>query len=93
MRSQQSRARYEAAVHSRILQEKLLDAERRKFNLGASTPYDVVTMQRDLATAQSTELAALVSYNNSKVSLDQTTGSTLEVNHVSLDQVHSGKFQ
>ncbi len=90
---QQSRARYEAAVHSRILQEKLLDAERKKFNLGASTPYDVVTMQRDLATAQSTELAALVSYNNATVTLDQTTGSTLESHHVSLDQAHSGKFQ
>ena len=71
----------------------MLDAERKKFNLGASTPYDVVTMQRDLATAQSTELAALVSYSNARVSLDQTTGSTLENNHVSLDQARSGKVQ
>ena len=90
---QQSRARYEAAVHSRILQEKLLEAERKKFNLGASTPYDVVTMQRDLATAQSTELAALVSYNNATVSLDQTTGNVLASHHISLEQVHSGKIQ
>jgi outer membrane protein TolC len=90
---QQSRARYDAAVRSRILQEKLLDAERKKFNLGASTPYDVVTMQRDLATAQSTELAALVNYSNARVSLDETTGSTLEVNHVSLEQARTGKVQ
>jgi len=90
---QQARARYDAAVHSRILQDKLLDAERKKFNLGASTPYDVVTMQRDLATAQSTELGALVSYNNARVSLDQTTGSTLETHHVVLDQVRTGKIK
>jgi outer membrane protein TolC len=90
---EQSRARYEAAVHSRILQEKLLDAERKKFNLGASTPYDVVTMQRDLATAQATELSALVGYNNARVALDQTTGTTLESNHVSIDQARAGKVQ
>jgi outer membrane protein len=89
---QQSRARYDAAVHSRILQEKLLDAERKKFELGASTPYIVVTMQRDLATSQSTELGALVSYNNARVSLDQTTGSTLETYHVSVDQARSGRL-
>jgi outer membrane protein len=87
---QQSRSRYEAAVYSRILQEKLLDAERKKFDLGASTPYNVVTMQRDLATSQSTELAALVSYSNARVSLDQTTGSTLENNHVSIEQARTG---
>ena len=45
----QARARYEAAVQSRILQQQLLDAEEKKFNLGASTPYDVVVEQRDLA--------------------------------------------
>jgi outer membrane protein len=89
---EQSRARYEAAVRNRILEEKLLDAERKKFNLGASTPYAVVTQQRDLAAAQSTELGALVSFTNSRISLDQTTGATLEANHVSLAQAHSGKI-
>ena len=38
----QARARYEAAVQSRILQQQLLDAEEKKFNLGASTPYNVI---------------------------------------------------
>ncbi len=89
---QQSRARYEAAVQNRILEQKLLEAERKKFNLGASTPYEVVTQQRDLAAAQSTELAALVSYSNARVTLDQTTGSTLEANHVSLEDVRAGKI-
>jgi outer membrane protein TolC len=88
---QQSRARYEAAVQNRILEQKLFDAERRKFDLGASTPYNVVVQQRDLATAQATELNALVSYNNARVSLDQTTGTVLEANHVSLAEARSGK--
>jgi outer membrane protein len=90
---EQSRARYDAAVRGRILQEKLLDAERKKFNFGTSTPYTVVTIQRDLATAQATELAALVNYSNARVSLDQTTGSTLENHNVSLEQVRTSKVQ
>jgi outer membrane protein TolC len=89
---EQSRAKYDASVHSRILQEKLLDAEQKKFNFGSSTPYTVVTLQRDLAAAQSTELAALVSYNNARVALDRTTGSTLDTYHVSLEQARLGKI-
>jgi outer membrane protein TolC len=88
----QARARYEAAVQSRILQQQLLDAEEMKFNLGASTPYNVVVQQRDLTAAQSSELAARVMYQSARISLDQTTGSTLEVNHVSLTDARSGKI-
>jgi outer membrane protein TolC len=88
----QARARYEAAVQSRILQQQLLDAEEKKFNLGASTPYDVVVEQRDLATAQSAELAARVSYQSARISLDQTTGVTLEANQISLADAEQGKI-
>lgn len=88
----QARARYEAAVQSRILQQQLLDAEEKKFNFGASTPYNVVVEQRDLASAQAAELAALASYQSARISLDQTTGSTLEANHVSLIEAEKGKI-
>jgi outer membrane protein TolC len=86
----QARARYEAAVQSRILQQQLLDAEQKKFSFGASTPYDVVVEQRDLAAAQSSELAALATYQSGRISLDQTTGDTLEANHVSLAEAEAG---
>ncbi len=88
----QARARYEAAAQSTVLQQQLLDSEEKKFNLGASTPYDVVVQQRDLAAAQSAELAARVAYQSARISLDQTTGATLEVNHVSLSEVQAGKL-
>jgi outer membrane protein len=88
---QQSRARYDAAVRNRILSQQLLDAEQKKYALGASTPYNVIQQQRDLATAQSTEIAALVTYNNARVSLDQTLGTTLESNHVSIAEARAGK--
>jgi outer membrane protein TolC len=88
---QQARARYAAAVRNRILEQQLLDAEQKKFSLGASTTYNVVQQQRDLATAQSSEVAALVAYSNARVSLDQTLGTTLENNHITLQEALSGR--
>jgi outer membrane protein len=87
---QQARAKYQAAAKNLELQQQLLQAEQRKFSLGASTSFLVVQQQRDLATAQSTEVAALVAYSNARVSLDQTLGLTLKNNHVSLPEAQSG---
>jgi outer membrane protein len=88
---QQARARYQAAVRNRILEQQLLDAEQKKFSLGASTTFNVVQQQRDLATAQSNEVAALASYSNARISLNQTLGTTLEANHVSVGEAVSGR--
>jgi outer membrane protein TolC len=87
----QARARYDAAVHNRILAKDLFEAEQKKFTLGASTPYNVIQQQRDLIAAQSGELAALVTYNNARITLDQTLGTTLESNQVSIKDVEAGK--
>jgi outer membrane protein len=81
---QQARARYDAVVRNRMLQEELFAGEQRKFQLGASTPYNVIQQQRDLTTSQAAEVAARVQYTTARIALDQTLGRTLEVNHVSL---------
>ncbi len=86
----QARARYDAAVQSTRLQQALLDAEEKKFSFGASTPYDVVVQERDLATARASELSALVTWQSARINLDQTTGATLEANHVSLAEAQQG---
>jgi outer membrane protein len=89
---QQARARYDAAVQNRILSKQLFDAEQKKFALGSSTPYNVIQQQRDLTTAQSGELSALVTYNNARISLDQTLGTILESNQISIADVRTGKL-
>ena len=86
----QARARFDAALRNRVLQQQLFEAEQKKFELGASTPYEVAVEQRDLVTAQSAALAALVTYNTARVALDQTLGATLERNHVNIDEVTAG---
>jgi outer membrane protein TolC len=89
----QARGRYRAAVQTRILQQQLLDAEQKKLAGGASTPFNVVQQQRDLSAAQSTEIAALVDFSNARLALDQTLGTTLEVNHVALEDARAGRVQ
>lgn len=89
---QQARVRYLAAVKNRELQQQLLTAEQKKFSLGASTTFLVVQQQRDLATAQATEIADLAAYSNARISLDQTLGTTLETNNVSLKDATAGKI-
>ncbi len=85
----QARARHDAAVAIRVLDEQLHDSEQRKFNLGASTPYNVIQQQRDLAAARSTEVASLAAYADARVALDQALGATLEANHVSIEEVRT----
>jgi outer membrane protein len=89
----QARGRYRAAVQTRILQQQLLDAEQKKLAGGASTPFNVVQQERDLATAQSAEIAALVDFSNARLALDQTLGTTLEKNHVDIEDARSGRVQ
>jgi len=87
----QARSRYDAAVKNRVLSQQLLDAEQKKYALGASIPYNVIQQQRDLAAAQSSEVAALLTYSNARIALDQTLGTTLETNQVSIADARSGK--
>jgi outer membrane protein len=86
---QQARAKYEAAVRSRTLNEQLLSAEQQKYSLGASTPYLVVQQQRDLTNANSTEIAALVEYSNARIALEQATGTTLEKHRIDIASVRA----
>lgn len=86
----QARARYQAAVRNQVLQQQLLQGEQRKLELGSSTSYNVVQLQRDLATAQATEISAEASYVEARIALDQALGRTLSANHVSIEEARSG---
>jgi outer membrane protein len=89
---QQTRARYQAATKSRILQEQTLDAEQKKNALGASTVYNVILIQRDLANARQAEVAALSAYALAKLSLDFASGTLLEKNNIQIDEAKSGRI-
>jgi outer membrane protein TolC len=86
----QARAKYSAAVNTRELEQQLLKSEQQKFSFGKSSISNVIGVQRALVAAQTSEIEAESAYAHARVSLDQVTGTTLEINHVSLDDALSG---
>ena len=89
----QARVRYESSVKARILQQQTLDADKKKYTLGASTVFQVVQDQQTLASAQSTEQQALANYSHARISFDQAMGTTLDVNQISVDEALAGKVK
>jgi len=87
---QQSRAGYLAATKTRVFREQTLDAEQKKYALGASTIFNVILIQRDLAVAQSAEVSALSTYSRARVQLDVATGQTLSTNNISISEAFRG---
>jgi len=88
---EQARARYEAAVKSRQLQEQTLEGDQKRYTLGATVAYQVVQDERDLATAQSAEVQSMANYTHARIALDQALGTTLQVNHVTIDEALKGR--
>jgi outer membrane protein len=86
----QNRARVVAAREAQRLAAQTLDAEQKKYALGASTYFNVLTTQRDLAQAESNVVAAEIAYAKSKVQLDADTARTLDRNNISLNDAVVG---
>lgn len=87
---QQNRARVEAAESAAKLAEQTLDAEQKKYLLGASTNYNVMQAQRDLAQADSNLVTARASYEKSRVDLDTATGMTLNTLGIVIADAETG---
>ena len=86
-----ARARYQSATTASAVAQQVLDAEQKKYELGASTSYAVVQHQVDLANARSAEVQAVSAYAQAKLQLDQATGTILENNNIVIDEVKNGR--
>ncbi len=62
--------RVNATGAARVLAERRLEAEEKKFEAGMSTSFEVFQAQRDLAQARSNELRAVLDYNKSQVDFE-----------------------
>jgi outer membrane protein len=89
----QDRAQVQAASKARELQQQTFDAEQKKYQLGASTVYNVILTQRDLITAQGTELRALANLVEAKANYERAVGRTLEVNRVTIADAKHGQIE
>jgi outer membrane protein TolC len=63
--------RVESSRAARVLQERRLDAEEKKFAAGMSTNFFVTQAQRDLADASVAEIRAVLDYRKSLIEFDR----------------------
>ena len=84
-----NKARIEAAQKARELAERRLEAEQKKFDLGASTIRFVLEEQRNVAQAQTDEIQSLVNYTKSLVDFDRSVGMTLKKNNIEVEKTLS----
>jgi outer membrane protein TolC len=88
-----ARARYAAAVKALDAQEKTLDATQRRYELGATTLFEVIQQQNTLATQRQSHVTAQISYATSKLALDVATGTLLEKYNIIFDEAKDGQVQ
>jgi outer membrane protein TolC len=77
-------AAIDAAVASRRLAVRNLEAEQTKFNNGLSTNFQVSEIQRALSDAQFAEIQARVAYRKAIATYYASTGTFLEAKHVEI---------
>jgi outer membrane protein TolC len=87
---QQNRAAVDAARAAEELAEQSLDAEQKKYALGASTTTLVLQQQSALTQAKSNLVSALTTYEKARVELDRASGQLLEHNSIDLADAQAG---
>jgi outer membrane protein TolC len=84
------RAQVSAAQAGREYAAQSLDAEQKKYKLGASTSALVLQQQRNLAVAENTLISATAAYAKDRAALRQLTSSTLDAYGISITDAASG---
>lgn len=87
---QQNRASVAAAQAAVALGQQSLDAEQKKYALGASTSTLVLQQSSQLTQNRSNLVAARAAYEKARVELDRATGLLLERNGIDLADAQSG---
>ncbi|MEE2963263.1 MAG: TolC family protein [Acidobacteriota bacterium] len=78
--------RIDAAIAARELAQEQLDAEQSRFEAGLTTNFFVVQAQRDLSSAQDTELRAILDQQKALVELDRVQRTSLSNAGISIIQ-------
>jgi outer membrane protein TolC len=84
------RAQVTAAQAGREYAAQSLDAEQKKFKLGASTSALVLQQQRNLATAENTLISATAAYAKDRAGLLQLLSNTLDRYGISITEAATG---
>jgi outer membrane protein TolC len=88
---QQNYAALQSSVAARDYAQQNLDAEQKKYSLGASTSTLVLQASSALTQAESNVLIAATNYEKSRVQLDLSTADTLTKLGIDMTDAESGK--
>ena len=88
---QQNRAAVESAKAAAELAKQSLDAEQKKYNLGASTSTLVLQYQAALTQAESNLVLAMSNYEKSRVEMDRSIGATLTTLGILMNDAERGE--
>ena len=86
------RAQVQAAQAARDYAVQSLDAEQKKYRLGASTTALVLQQQRNLATADNNLISATAVYAKDRVALGQLLSNLLDKYNINIVQAASGNI-
>ncbi len=87
---EQGRARVDAARKARELAQKTFTIMQKEQELGAGSSFQTLTAQRDLALAELDLVNASTAYQKSKLELQRSTGTTLQENHIEIQDAVDG---
>jgi outer membrane protein TolC len=87
------RASVQSSQTARDYAAQALDAEQKKYRLGASTTANVLQMERNLATAEDNLISADAAYARDRSSLGQILSNTLDKYGVNISEAASGTIQ
>ena len=87
---QEDRAALTAAQKTRELQERTLDADQRRLQLGTTNNFVVVTDLQTLSAAAAAEVRASVNLQEAEVNFERALGRTLAANKITLADAKTG---
>ena len=88
---QQARATLDATLKLATVSRQVLEMQQQKFTLASATVDDVITAQRNLATAEGNVVRDRAAYAKALIQYEQATGTLLDRNNISLSEAVDGE--
>jgi outer membrane protein TolC len=90
---QQAKSQLDAALNLAALSRQVLGMQQQRFTLGSAAVEDVITAQRNLATAEGNVVRDRAAYAKALIQYEQATGTLLERNNIELTDAVDGEVR
>jgi outer membrane protein TolC len=90
---EQARSTLDATLKLAAVSRQVLDMQQQKFTLASATVEEVITAQRNLATAEGNVVRDRAAYAKALIQYEQSTGTLLERNKIGLSDAVGGEVR